>query len=344
MRGLAVLIMIQCHVFNSFMRLDLRQDGAYILSQFVGGMAAPLFLFLAGITLAFQMDRMERKGGAPATRLLGALRRAGYVLLLAFLFRFSNWIFSHPLPPWQSMLRVDILNCMGFAMALLAPLALAAGSLRVRTAAAAGAAIGALSPLVNNADWGAFPDAIRNYFVHSHLGFAFFPCGAYVAFGIAIGGILRRLSPERLERTMQWAVLSGLAMVAGGQYFSTLPYSIYPKSNFWTDSPGLVVIRLGLMLAVLAVAFLWTEFGAGPGWSWVRSLGKTSLMVYWVHVVLVYGALLSGWKKSLGVAGAAAATIGITALMLGLSEARLRWKESILPWLRRDLPAGSRIS
>src|SRR5262249_37076722 len=28
-RGLAVLIMIQCHVFNSFTRVELRQDGPY---------------------------------------------------------------------------------------------------------------------------------------------------------------------------------------------------------------------------------------------------------------------------------------------------------------------------
>jgi uncharacterized membrane protein len=47
MRGLAVVIMIQCHTFNSFTRLDLR-EGAYVLTQFIGGMAAPLFLFMAG--------------------------------------------------------------------------------------------------------------------------------------------------------------------------------------------------------------------------------------------------------------------------------------------------------
>ena len=54
--------MIQCHAFNSFARLDVRGQGAYQLSQFVGGMAAVLFLFLAGVTFGFQMDRLDRKG------------------------------------------------------------------------------------------------------------------------------------------------------------------------------------------------------------------------------------------------------------------------------------------
>ena len=50
MRGLAVVIMIQCHTFNSFTRMDLRDGGPYVLTQFIGGMAAPLFLFMAGMT------------------------------------------------------------------------------------------------------------------------------------------------------------------------------------------------------------------------------------------------------------------------------------------------------
>src|SRR5579883_2793689 len=111
--------MIQCHVFNCFTRPDLRESGAYILSQFVGGMAAPLFLLLAGVTLAFQMDGQDRRQPCAGRRCLAALRRAGYILGIAYLFRLSNWIFSSPLPPVSALLRVDILNCMGFAMAIL---------------------------------------------------------------------------------------------------------------------------------------------------------------------------------------------------------------------------------
>ena len=330
-RGIAVLIMIQCHVFNAFTRIDLRQDGSYVLSQFVGGMAAPLFLLLAGLTLAFQMDSQDRRRASPGRRYVTALRRAGYVLAIAYLFRFSNWVFTMPLPTWRTMLRVDILNCMGFAMAVLAVSAIWPAALRARLTAAAGFAIAGLSPVMNAFDWSGMPAVVHDYLVPSHLGFAFFPCAAYVAFGLSAGTILKRLAAERLERTMQWALLTGLAMIAAGQYFSTIPYSIYPKSNFWTDSPALVIIRVGLILAILAAAFLWTEYGAGPGWSWVQTLGKTSLMVYWVHVVLVYGRLFEPWKKLLPIAAATAVTVGVTLLMLVLSIARLRWKRSANP-------------
>ena len=325
-RGIAVLIMIQCHAFNSFTRPDLRQGGPYTLTQFVGGMAAPLFLLLAGLTFAFQMDKQDRRGAPARRKFLAALRRAGYILGLAYLFRFSNWIFSSPLPPWQSMLRVDILNCMGFGLVVLAPAAMWPAGSRARITSAAGFAIAALSPVMNSLDWTHVPDPVRNYLVPSHLGFAFFPCGSYLAFGLSAGTILRRLRPERMERTIQWAVLAGLAMIAGGQYFSNIPYSIYQKSNFWIDSPALIVIRVGLILTIMAAAYLWTEFGAEKGWSWVESMGKTSLMVYWVHVVLVYGRLADPWKKALSIPQATAATLAVMILMLALSAVRLRWK------------------
>src|SRR5947209_82853 len=78
MRGLAVLIMIQCHTFNSFVRMDVREGGPYVLSQFVGGMAAPLFVFMAGMTLAFQMDSLERREPSAWKRWRVSLRRAAY--------------------------------------------------------------------------------------------------------------------------------------------------------------------------------------------------------------------------------------------------------------------------
>ena len=76
MRGLAVVLMIQCHTFNSFARMDVREGGPYVLSQFIGGMAAPLFLFMAGMTLAFQMESLARREpDAPGALADGAAAR-----------------------------------------------------------------------------------------------------------------------------------------------------------------------------------------------------------------------------------------------------------------------------
>ena len=85
--------MLQGHAFHSFTRSDLREGGPYVLSQFMGGLAPAVFLFLTGITMAFRMDSDERKGLAPWARVLSALSRARYLLMIAFLFRIQLWLF-----------------------------------------------------------------------------------------------------------------------------------------------------------------------------------------------------------------------------------------------------------
>src|SRR5579872_1655823 len=117
-RGVGALIMLNGHVFDSFLRPDLRAGEAYTMSQFVGGMPPALFLFLTGVTLAFLMDSTERKNLTAWERILTGLSRSRYLFLLAFAFRLQLYIFGLP-APWQVLLRVDILNCMGFSIAVM---------------------------------------------------------------------------------------------------------------------------------------------------------------------------------------------------------------------------------
>jgi uncharacterized membrane protein len=329
MRGLAIVIMIQCHTFNSFTRTDLWTGGPYLLSQFVGGMAAPLFLFMAGMTLAFQMDGLDRREPDGLRRWLRSLRRAGYILGIAFAFRLSCFVASLPGADPHEIVKVDILNCMGVGMAAFSVAAVFDAKNRARFAAAAGLAIAAAAPLVANLPWAGAPLLLRQYLAaEPGVGrFAFFPCAAYIGFGLAAGAIVKRTETERFERLMQWSVLTGVGLVLGGEYFSSIPYSLYTKSNFWSDSPVLVLIRAGLLLVMMAGAYLWTEHAAGAGWSWMQTLGKNSLMVYWVHVMLVYGGMVTRLKRALAIPQAALATVVVVLLMLGLSVAWMGWKK-----------------
>ncbi len=329
MRGLAVIIMIQCHTFNSYSLMEIREGGPYVLSQFIGGMAAPLFLFMAGMTMAFQMDSLERREPAGARRWLISLKRAGYILLLAFLFRFSNWLLSFPKGTLQEMLKVDILNCMALALIVLSALAVFDARGRARGALGAGLAIALLAPVMSNLNWSANPSLLQEYLVPvaAHNRFPFFPCAAYAAFGIAAGTIVKNAAEERFERIMQWSVLIGVTLILVAQYLSNMPYSLYTKSDFWLNSPTLILIRVGISLVIMAGAYLWTDYAAGPGWSWVQSLGKNSLMVYWVHVMLVYGIISAPVKRSMNAWQAALATALVTALMVWLSARWTSWKQ-----------------
>jgi uncharacterized membrane protein len=328
MRGLAILIMIECHTFNSLTRLDLREGGPYILTQFFGGMAAPLFLFMAGMTMGFQMESLERRDAGRVSRWLVSLRRAGYILFIAFTFRFTNWLFSVPHASLQELTKVDILNCMGVGMAALAGLAAVRTKERPRAAVAAGVLIAAISPILASLSWNGTPALLQEYLVPGQARghFPFFPWVAYIAFGLAVGTIVKRAPEERFDRLMQWSVLIGAIMIASGQYFSNLPFSFYPHSNFWTDSPALIAIRVGICLLIMAGSYLWTEYCAGTRWSWMQALGKNSLMVYWVHVMIVYGAVIRPIKRRLDIPQATLAFAIITAMMVLMTALWLGWK------------------
>jgi len=334
MRGLALVIMIQCHVFNSFARMDVRNGGLYSLAQFAGGLAGPLFLFMAGMTFAFQMDSLEHRALPALRRWMVCLRRALYILAIAYLIRITDWATSWPHGGWEEITRVDILNSMGLALAAFSVAAFLDGGRRVRAVLLAAVAVAAVSPIVANLNWWGAPTILKEYlepgFERGH--FPFFPCAAYVGFGMTAGAAVRMTDFSRLERMMQWSALIGGTLILAGQYVSNLPYSVYPKSNFWTDNPALVFMRVGIALTMLAASYTWTAYCAGPGWSrgwsWMQCLGKNSLLVYWVHLVLVYGPVTGLLQKALTIPQTALATGAVIALMVALSALWLWWKES----------------
>lgn len=325
-RGLAAITMINGHVFHSFTHPEHRDNPLYVLTQFVGGMPPAVFLFLVGVTLAFLMESRERQGLAPARRLTAALRRAGFLFALAFAFRFQLWLVGLPQTHWTDLFKVDILNAMGLAVLILSPLALLSTPERVRAGLALGLGIAFLSPVVSLLNWSWLPRAVSGYFVPSSESFAFFPWAAFVAFGISGGSILRLARRDQFDRLMQWSALGGLGCIIAARYFSDLPYSLYPASDFWVNSPWLILIKLGVVLLVMAAAYLWTQYGAAPGWSWVRQFGVTSLLVYWVHTELVYGRWLYFWKESLTPAQCVVVSVPIIVSMLGLSLLKTNWK------------------
>lgn len=325
MRGIAAITMLQGHVFHSFLRNDLRQGGAYQMSQFAGGMPPAVFLFLLGVTFAFLMDSQERKGVTPAGRVLSAVKRSGYLFAAAFLFRIQLWLFSIGQNSWSDIFRVDILNSMGLALLFFSIMGAFRTVERIRLCAILGAAVAVASPVISGLDWSWAPAILRNYVVPDHNFFSFFPWAAFVAFGMSAGSILRRLAPEDVPLTIQWLGWGGVALCFSAYTVSSMSLSVYSNSDFWLNSPALIFIKLGAVLILLAFAWVWNLQITAQQWSWVRQLGMTSLLVYWVHVEMVYGRWFGYFKERLTVAETVVSAACLIVLMLGLSALRTNW-------------------
>ena len=142
---------------------------------------------------------------------------------------------------------------------------------------------------------------------------------------------------------MQWAALAGCALIVGSQQLANLP-SPYAKSEFWLNSPLMILIKAGVILLLMAFAFLWTKHTADR-WSWVRQLGTTSLLVYWVHIELLYGRWLGSWHSGLTIAECTVTAVIVIFLMVLLSTMRTHYKQwrDYLSSLRSQ-PVPERVS
>ena len=108
--------MIEAHTIDSWTAQPWRTIDAYWYGQLIAGMSAPLFLFLAGVSVSMASASRVRKGSTVAEASTVMARRGGWIFVLALLFRIQSFVVS-PGSSLYGILKVDILNVMGPAIA-----------------------------------------------------------------------------------------------------------------------------------------------------------------------------------------------------------------------------------
>ncbi len=288
--------MVLAHVVDAWTEDADRTRTAFYRVTFLGGLAAPGFLFLAGLGTAFSGASQRRRGLTLAAARWALVRRGLIIFGLAFAFRLQAFILGLGRP--IDLLKVDVLNVMGVALVGAALLWSLADDDRVRVwlAVAVTAALAFAAPLVRAAVWiDALPGPVQWYLRPSpgHTNFTLLPWAGFVTAGLGVGVALAAARHEREERRLQ-LVLAALAVAGIGlAYWGSLQPSIYApgRSTFWGPSPAFFGIRLGIVAAFLPLCWsLRTVMPAALGAS-LATLGAASLFVYWVHVELVYGGL-----------------------------------------------------
>ena len=319
MRGLAVLVMIQAHVLDSWTRTDVRDTPAFAWSMIVAGFGAPLFLFLAGLSVGLSAGSRSRRTGENASAAVAIMKRGAWIFLLAFLFRVQAWVLGWG-PP-RTLLKVDILNIMG-------PSIVAAGAIwgavrgripRSLAFVAAAAAIALIAPVVQITPvLDPLLDPIEAY-LRPPAGlstFSIFPWTAFVFAGACIGVLLDAARTRDAESQLnKWLAGAGVVLAAAAYAASFLP-SPFAHSEFWGASPAFFALRVGLMTATIAFAYWWDHVVIGSSWSPLQQLGRSSLFIYWIHVELVYGLISLPTHKALTHAQAWTAYVAFVLLML----------------------------
>jgi uncharacterized membrane protein len=342
LRGITVLVMIEAHTFDSWTLNTERARPTFGQLMVLGGMAAPLFLFLAGVAAALAASAQLERGRSVAESAHRVQRRGWQIFLLAFVFRLQSFVLGGFARP-STLLKVDILNIMGPAIACTAALW---GCMSTRRARAFLLTVSTLlvlgiSPWIRSTPLlMALPDPVE-WYIRPPAGqgtFTLFPWAGFVLAGGVLGVALdgARAAGWSAGRLQLSIAAAGIALILIGGWSGRQPI-LFTGATFWGASPAFFAIRTGLILLLVFTAWAWSERpfrrpgAVGP----LVTLGVGSLFVYWVHVELVYGFASRALRHRLTLEQCAVAWAGFSLAMYALL---LSWNASrpTRLWLRDE--------
>jgi uncharacterized membrane protein len=380
LRGWAVIVMIEVHAVNVWLHPGLRPDWL----NYLNGLVAPSFTMAAGYSLVistFRLDGTLRPFWPDTARRLGFILLCAYALHAPG-FSAADWTLLNTAQKARELFKIDVLQCIVFSLLILQGLARLVRNPKVFTGLALVIAI--FVPLVSPHLWAhGVADGmwlpIRGLFNgNSDRGmnalFPLFPWIAFPAFGAFLGGLYRHLRVEPVEGRARWSesrFLGGLAVLGavllawgaatqhtwlwGGQWLQENGvWMLHSQSGAFTFSELTAISnttlpsvagRLGCILlggaAMGALELLRPKWrGANP----VKAASAESLLLYMLHLNLIFGVLLApaviaitglGWG-SLGWTGTLLLTASIIALNLwaGVAWQRVRQTPERMRWLQ----------
>jgi uncharacterized membrane protein len=356
-RGFACIGMFETHGYDAWLSNSARHSVLFRWSQLGGTLPAPLFLFASGISLALVLGRALQKGIAPREASRKAMLRGAEIFAFGMLFRLQEYVLGQPYAPVTDLLRVDILNVIGIAIMLMAMMCWmaaphwekrgaslnpgnAADLLPRRPYVVWSVVLAALIAMATPPLWTTHRPRWLPWYLESYINgvhnlgtpqpwlFPIFPWVAFAFAGLAFGFLI--FSPWARAHETRAFVITGFAgamLALAGWRLDARPTQFYAVYDFWHTSPNFFLIRTGVVLGIVFLAYAWCHWGAAlKGFSPVIEMGRTSLFVYWLHIEFVYGRFSILHKGSESITVATGGILAIFAAMSIVATIRNRTK------------------
>jgi uncharacterized membrane protein len=341
LRGVAVVLMIVAHGSDAWLLPSAKSGAVYGIIKIASGIPARLFLLLVGVSAAIQFEAGLAKGVDGRAMRARLANRGLQVIALAYLFRLQEWLLSRFYGGWEALFRVDILNAIGASMLVVAAVATPRNGRRkiLPSLILAGVFLG-LGPLIGPALFPAWlPRPITSYVGGQRpmAWFSLFPWGAWALVGVAVGHIWVRSNRDArlLARCFLFTFLGGALLATAVVIVRGIDPLIirYPSEVVQQMGPGTFFHRLGIIGILAGIGFAWCRAIHGR-FSALRQLGRTSLLIYWVHIEFCYGSMVYALRGRFRLPGATLLMAILTLLMLGLSLLKTRYSRPAVDWLR----------
>jgi hypothetical protein len=312
-RGLMALAMVQGHVMDTLLTRAALAESWYLAQQVLHGSTAPGFLFASGFVAGLPRAPLSLRAGLRRARRLLFVLGVGFYLHLPY---FSLWKSLEGATPAEraALYACDALQVIAATQLFVLALQWLAGRRWTQWAGLLALAIVAATPVVWSSGVAArLPEPLAPWLDEATGSrFPVFPFSAFVLAGTLAGAVLGHAPPARRHRL---EFVAGAGLMALG---ALAALALRERVDFWGPSPGYVLLRLGALVLLLRLV----EAAAArplPGMRALALLGRETLLVYVLHLTLLFGGVfgaspLIAWHGRLGFASAT----GVLMLMLPL--------------------------
>jgi len=354
-RTIIILLMLEGHVLRQFLDVTLKGTMPFEMHEILHGITAPAFLFGAGLTFVISSHRRWSAYHRWGDELERRMRRIVMIFLLGIFLHlpylsFRKTVLETSTRDLLVLFQSDVLTCISIGLLTLHLLLFFVRSEdRFQVVVVVLTALTVfLTPIVWQIDFLDYTPLLLAQLSNSLHGspFPLFPFAAYLFAGVAVSRkFLVAVASGTVPQFMGRLAYLGLAVLAGGAISAAVPYTPYPVYDFWYTSPSYFFIRLGFLMIAFAGVWKLGEWFSGR-WRGLLCLGKESLLVYILHLLVLYGSVinsrsnLTAWiPPTLGLAGALGIFIALTVVMFG---AAFLWNllKTTRPGIYRTLLAG----
>ena len=298
LRGWAVFVMIETHIVNALLLPEIKKQTFFTILSFVNGLVAPSFLFCAGFALAITLHRkwddfifLRRPFWRYVLR-LGFILIVGYSLHLPF-FSLTKLRAITDENLWIPFYQADILHTISITLFVLVLLAVVVRNRNYYFPIAALIALLLVytAPVVRELDYTSIAPWLRSYLTnHYKSQFPLLPWSSFLIGGAIIGFWFLSARQQNSERKfIPNITVLGVGAIVISLIAEFMPITIYPDHKFWRASPEFFFIRFGLVMIFLVSLWWYEQKRNVTGRSFVSLFGQESLLVYVVHLLVVYG-------------------------------------------------------
>lgn len=333
MRAFAVLMMVQGHTIDTFLGDQYRSFDSPIFSIWftIRGFTAPIFMFTSGVVFTYLL-RLHPRPFSQNPRVIKGFYRFVILVLIGYLLRYPTGRiidFSEVTHyQWMTFFTVDALQLIGFGLLFILFLSYIAEKVKLSDyiVFSFGASfIFVLFLLIDKINWANFlPIPFAAYLYHGTGSyFPLFPWSGYVISGGILGAYLAK-NPLSFTLKSFSLKLFGISLISFVICFLIHQFEnyFYGEKTFWTDNSALIFYRLGMILMLNSImSYIAVRLKTIP--DIVRQVGKNTLLIYVVHVIILYGSIwIPGfamfYPKTLNIPLSILAAILLIVLMFGM--------------------------